>query len=201
MGSLCSCFTRNKDEENEADALLRDPTTNGDYYGSDISANVTFRSPLNVTSVGSGSYGQQTGYLNNETNRDTPDMTNSNQNMTAWDRTLYKLSEKLIDVSTLQMRPSAYESTEVKEKEARYKKLIKENEKQLIDAIEDIKKSLKFTSLKKPSDALTNPDLLKPIDSDDLNAINSFSRQAALAHQQVYTINISEDIVVPFPSV
>lgn len=200
MGSICSCFRRNKDDENEADALLRDPTTNGDYYGADISSNVTFRSPMNVTSVGSGSYGQQTGYLNADANRDTPDMTNSNQNMTAWDRTLYKLSEKLIDVTTLQNGPTLYEPTEAKEKEARYKKLIKENEKQINDMIEEIKKSLKFTSLKKPSDALTNTDLLKPIDSDDLNAINSFSQQAALAHQQVFTINIVEDIVVDFPS-
>lgn len=200
MGGLCSCLRGNKTEEGEGGRLLQDPSTN-DYSCNDLTTTIapTFRSH-NVSSMGYGSYGQPSGYLQTEGgNMDAPEGTSS-QNMTSWDRTLYKLQEKLIDVSALNTCPS-YEINEAKEKEAKYKRSLIANEKAIIDTIEDIKTSLKFTSLKKPSDALTNDKLVEPVDTEELNAISTFARQAALIHNQVFTINISEDIVVPFPSI
>lgn len=195
MGNLCSCIFGNKNEEGERDRLLTDPTSNSSYYERDT--NEPYRSShLNAAPP----YYEHNPYM--EGNRELCEPGgNSSQNMTAWDHTLHKLQEKLIDVTTLNTGPtSSFEATEGREKEIKYQKFIMANERIICEAIDQVKASLKFTSLQKASDALNSSHLIQPIDAEQLHAIEQFSRQAKVIHNQVFTIDVSDDIVVPFPS-
>lgn len=225
MGSLCSCLRGNK-RDDESERLLdgqNERHRNSDYQSSSI------RSPLRTAnhgvssngfhhniSNGGSSGGRNYSHLTNDITVHQVDSdgnyTNlvdtticghyddtANKSATIWDRTLHKLQEKLIDVSTLDINPKVNDSIEWAEKQEEYKRKVDAN-KLLGPALDGIMASRHFSSMGKPPGSHLRPELCQPISSTDIESITKFSQQASEYFSTQFTIHSAENIVVPFTS-
>lgn len=226
MGNLCSCFKGNK-RDDESERLLdgqSDRHRSTDYQSSSmrsplrsahhgINSNGHYHHNM---SNGGSSGGRNYSHLTNDITVHQVDSEgnythlvdtsisghyddSANKSATIWDRTLHKLQEKLIDVSTLDVNPKINESSEWIEKQAEYMKKV-ENNKLLGPALDKIVASRHFSSMAKPSGSHLRSELCQKISSNDIESITKFSQEASAYFSNQFTIHSAETIVVPFTS-
>lgn len=228
MGGLCSCFGGDK-RDDESERLLgsgANPVRNGDYQSSSVrsplsSSNSGIRSnglhQNNRNGVSGGrNYNQSAhditvhtvdpdGNYTQECQVDTSinschdETVTSKSSSTIWDRTLHKLQERLIDVTTLDLNPQENDPSESIEKQAEYKIKVESN-KLLGPTIDQIVVNRHFTSMGKAPGSHLRHELCKPISSDDLTKMLTFSKEASTFLSKKFIIHSADKIVVPFAS-
>ena len=227
MGSLCSCFRGDK-RDDESERLLGSEVNrvrNGDYQSSSLrsplsSSNSAVRSNGLHHTNRNGASGLRNsnqlahditvhtvdpdGNYTQECQVDTSinsyyDETVNKCSSTVWDRTLHKLQEKLIDVTTLDINPKVNDHSEWVEKQAEYKVKVESN-KLLGPTIDQIVVNRHFTSMAKAPGSHLRHELCKPISPDDLTKMLTFSQEASTFLSNKFIIHSADKIVVPFAS-
>jgi hypothetical protein len=178
MGNLSSCCLpgeKNEERDSERTRILEDP--NETYTGECM--------PGSLTGPG----------VSRHTNYGTEPTSNGvKEETSAWNRTLHKMANNVIDVSTMDV-PSL-EQSEWMERQRTYTSKINQTKAPLVARNRPPKSSHKRGD---SHDAHKKSALsAEPISSQDMALINEFSDKSLAAVRKGFVVNVSEDLVVQF---
>lgn len=179
MGNLISCCFGVKNEEDERDERERLL----DHAAGD--GMVHERTSLNGDLTHSSNFGNGYGTVT------APD---GRLESNAWNRTLNKMANKVIDVSSIEANSSGIEPNEFQERQKLYSSKVVNSKIPSILKNERLKTQPKFESERK----IFNNLLLEPISTDDLFLINEFAEKTLEAIRTGFVVNVTEDLVVQF---
>lgn len=179
MGNISSCcFAGSKHEEDERDErerLLDNAAGDG---------MVNDRISINGDLTHSGHYGNGYGTV----------MTDSRSESNAWNRTLNKMANSVIDVSSIEANSNGIEPNEFQERQKLYTSKVVNSKICSILKNERLKGQPKQEAERRNFNNL----LLEPISTDDLFLINEFTEKTLEAIRTGFVVNVTEDLVVQF---
>jgi len=182
MGSLCSCFKSSKDDEHDDENRGLLPSQ------SEVTID---RGSINGEQI-----------FHRESTYDTfPDPVNGRLDTPAWNRTLEKMANNVIDVSTIDISSANMEPSELVERQKQYAaKVAASKVNQLLK-----KQRLKTSIASSPSTLSLSKDTITrlraaadPIDQDDLTLLREFSEKTVNAYKSGFLISVKDDLVVQF---